>query len=82
MGEDMQSRHLLSLPLRQRRHKHHPAAALNTFGPVAPVLLLPLVQQDVLVPRTLEEAKVAGRRRRREHSVKLPAATELVLALH
>lgn len=37
------------------------AGAGNTFGPVAPVLLLPLVQQDVLVPRTLEEAKVAGR---------------------
>lgn len=32
----------------------------GTFGSVAPVLLLPLVQQQVLVAWTLEEAEVAG----------------------
>lgn len=53
----------------------------GTFGAVAPVLLLPLVQQQVLVARTLEEAEVAGRRRRREGPLEASAATQLVLAL-
>lgn len=54
----------------------------GTFGPVAPVLLLPLVQQQVLVARTLEEAEVARRRWRREGPLEASTTTQLVLALH
>lgn len=53
----------------------------NTCWPGARVLLLPAVQQDVEVSRTLKEAKVARRWRRWENSLKLSAATELVFAL-
>lgn len=51
-----------------------------TFGPAAAELLLPLVQQDVEVSRTLEEAEVAGGRRRRENPLKLTHAGPLVFA--
>lgn len=45
-------------------HFHSQFSELNlkntkTFKPVVPVFLLPLVQQDIEVPRTLKEAKVA-----------------------
>lgn len=54
---------------------------IKTFQPVVPVLLLPLVQQDVEVPRTLKEAKVARWWWRRENSLELPATAELILTL-
>lgn len=53
----------------------------NTFRPVVPVLLLPLVQQDVEVSRTLKEAKVARRWRWRENSLELSETSQLVFAL-
>lgn len=54
---------------------------INTFRPVVPVLLLPLVQQDVEVPRTLEEAQVSRRRLRREDSLELSVTTQLIFGL-
>lgn len=55
--------------------------ALYTFVPVVPVLVFPLVQQDVEVARVLEEAQVARRGGGGEDTLELAPPTPLVLRL-